>query len=89
MVFRQCAGCKINDDRNNLIRITFAKIKGQIVINKADRFIFGRSLYLCKDIKCRRLFANPKKMKHYFASRQKIAVGEINLDDNIIEEIIK
>ncbi len=89
MVIRQCAACKIYEDREKLIRLTFIKQNSQILINEGN--YFGRSLYICQNTQCRRFFANNKKIRSYFLNRHnkklKVANQLITIDSGILESL--
>ena len=71
---RRCAGCneiKISDD---MIKLTKNYKTGEVVVNP-DRFVFGRSLYVCKNENCvNQLFKKDrisKNLKKYYQNRLK------------------
>ena len=48
---RCCAGCNETKPSGQMIKITKNHKTGELVINP-DRFVFGRSLYICKNETC-------------------------------------
>ena len=48
---RRCGGCNETKPASQMIKITKNYRTGEIIINP-DRFLFGRSLYICKNETC-------------------------------------
>ena len=51
MTDRKCIGCSALKNRDELIKVTFSKPLGEVVINGGPK-IFGRSAYLCYNNSC-------------------------------------
>ena len=61
MIKRKCAGCGKIKDRKELIKITKSHIDGTVIINPNSK-IFGRSVYLCYNEKCKELALKKNKL---------------------------
>ena len=48
---RRCAGCNEIKISGDMIKLTKNYKTGEVVVNP-DRFVFGRSLYVCKNENC-------------------------------------
>lgn len=62
---RQCVACKIKKDRKLFIRILQEATTEKIII-EPHRKEFGRSIYVCKNIKCIEALNKHKKFKDKF-----------------------
>ncbi|MBE7706675.1 MAG: YlxR family protein [Cyanobacteria bacterium SIG30] len=60
MKIRKCQSCKIDKNRDELIKITKTK-EGLLFINP-DSNITGRSMYICKNPECINLVIKKKKV---------------------------
>ena len=58
---RKCQGCLKLIDRNELIKITKLQ-DGTIKINPTNKEL-GRSVYVCKNAECIKLFIKKKRLK--------------------------
>ncbi len=58
---RKCQGCLKLINRNELIKITKLQ-DGKIKINPTDKEL-GRSVYVCKNAECIKLFIKKKRLK--------------------------
>lgn len=61
IVIRKCAVCKKESDRIDLIKITKLE-NGLLKINPTSKEI-GRSVYICKNPDCIKLFIKKKRLK--------------------------
>jgi len=60
-IIRRCASCKIEFDREELIKITKLN-DGTLKINPALKEL-GRSLYVCKNPECIKVLIKKKRLK--------------------------
>ena len=77
---RKCQGCLKLIDRNELIKIT-KLIDGTLKINPNSKEL-GRSVYVCKNSECIKIFIKKKKLK--------TALKYSNMEEiSRIEELLK
>ena len=77
---RKCQGCLKLIDRNELIKIT-KLIDGTLKINPNSKEL-GRSVYVCKNSECIKIFIKKKKLK--------TALKYSNMEEiSKIEELLK
>ncbi len=74
---RQCSDCKKLKSKEELIRITRDNKTKEIKINTNNK-IYGRSVYICKNVECLENALKKKKIEKLLSS---------NLTENIKEEL--
>ncbi len=79
-ILRKCQACLELKDRNKMIKITKLK-NGTLKVNPSSKEL-GRSVYVCKNPECVKIFIKKKKLK--------TALKYSNTDEILkTEEIIK
>ncbi len=79
-ILRKCQACLEIKDRNEMIKITKLK-NGTLKVNPSSKEL-GRSVYVCKNPECVKIFIKKKKLK--------TALKYSNTDEILkTEEIIK
>lgn len=79
-ILRKCQACLELKDRNEMIKITKLK-NGTLKVNPSSKEL-GRSVYVCKNPECVKIFIKKKKLK--------TALKYSNTDEILkTEEIIK
>ena len=81
---RKCQGCQKLIDRNELLKIT-KLASGVLKINPSSKEL-GRSVYVCKNCECIKLFIKKKKLKTALKASN---VEEILRVEEELKEIIK
>lgn len=65
-IIRKCAACRNSFNREELIKITKLK-DGTLKINPTSKEL-GKSVYVCKNSECIKIFIKKKRLKASFAS---------------------
>ena len=50
-IFRKCAGCAQNKNRNSMLKITKKFDSSELILNPSSK-VFGRSAYICNNKEC-------------------------------------
>lgn len=81
-IIRKCQGCQKLFARESLIKITQNHITKELVINP-DSKITGRSVYVCKNPECFKLFLKKKRIEKNFNGKQLPALSLSDLEANL------